>query len=227
MPMHRSLNHMFFSRWSPEMAYVLGYFAADGTMLKNNRGAHFIEFTSTDRILIDNLQKTVESNHRISERDRGGNCKTTYRIQIGSKRWFEDLTLIGFTQNKSLVLKFPSVPMCYLGDFVRGYFDGDGCVYLGKHWANDRNKYRWNFHTRFTSGSHKFLDDLKTHLRKCGIEKGHISPKSRGGYDLVLSWQDSLALYRLMYHTAEVANLFLPRKREKLERAIEVLGLDK
>ena len=43
---------------------------------------------------------------------------------------------------------------------------------------------------------------------------------------LVFSRYDSLALYRLMYHTADAADLCLPRKREKLERAITVLGLD-
>ena len=54
-----------------------------------------------------------------------------------------------------------------------------------------------------------------------------INEKSKGGYDLVFSHGDSLALYRLMYHTAETSELFLPRKRDKLEQAIQVLGLDK
>jgi hypothetical protein len=49
--------------------------------------------------------------------------------------------------------------------------------------------------------------------------------KKKGGLDLVFSRRDSLALYRLMYDTAGVADLFLPRKREKLEEAIQVLGL--
>jgi hypothetical protein len=30
-----------------------------------------------------------------------------------------------------------------------------------------------------------------------------------------------------MYHTSEVTKLFLPRKREKLEQAIQILGLKK
>jgi|CXWL01.1.fsa_nt_gi hypothetical protein len=43
---------------------------------------------------------------------------------------------------------------------------------------------------------------------------------------MVFSWHDSLALYRLMYHTAPITNLLLSRKREKLEKAIQVLKLD-
>jgi hypothetical protein len=41
----------------------------------------------------------------------------------------------------------------------------------------------------------------------------------------MFSRHDSLALYRLMYNTAGIASLFLPRKREKLELAIKALEL--
>lgn len=213
------------------MAYVLGYFAADGSMLESNRGTHYVEFASADRILLEHVQKAVGSNHKINERTEDARnkpeWKPAYRIQIGSKEWFSDLTNLGFTQNKSLTLKFPDVPQEYLGHFTRGYFDGDGCAYFKSHFAKDRNKERWIFHTLFTSGSRSFLEELWFRARSFGILGGHISAKGKSGYDLVFSWRDSLALYRLMYHTTEASDLFLPRKREKIEEAIQVLGLDK
>ncbi|MBP7741409.1 MAG: hypothetical protein KA104_01830 [Candidatus Pacebacteria bacterium] len=224
--MIRSLNQDFFKKWSSEMAYVLGFFAADGSMLRNGRGAHFIEFTSTDRVLIEHVQRVVGSGHLIKSRERGGRCKTAFRLQIGSKNWFEDLSKLGFTQHKSNELAFPEMPPEYFRDFVRGYFDGDGCVYFKSHFAKDRNKERWVFQTLFTSGSRVFLEKLLSEVRVYGVQGGRIATKSKSGYDLVFSWKDSLALYRLMYHTAKVADLYLPRKREKLEKAIQVLGLD-
>lgn len=227
MPMHRELNHDFFKKWSPEMAYVLGFFAADGSMLLNNRGAHFIEFTITDRIVLEVIQKAVGSTHKLQKRERNkGVWKTQYRLQIGSKEWFSDLSRLGFTQNKSNTLKFPKISKRYLGSFVRGYFDGDGCVYFKQHRVKHRNNKIWVFVTLFTCGSYSFLGELHTRLLKSGIKGGHISNK-KSGYDIVFSRHDSLALYRLMYHTAKVSNMFLPRKREKLERAIKVLGLEK
>jgi hypothetical protein len=209
------------------MAYMLGYFAADGSMITNTRGAHFIEFTSIDRILLENVSQATNSNHRIAERDRGGTTQLSYRLQIGSKEWFQDLENLCFTQNKSLTMDFPKIPKEYIGDFTRGHFDGDGCAYFKKHFVKDRNEHRWIFYSLFTSGSLKFLEFLWKVLKQEGIKGGHISKKSKGGYDLVFSWYDSLALYRLMYHTTEASVLFLPRKKEKMEQAIQVLELDK
>lgn len=142
------------------MAWVLGYFAADGSMLLNNRGACFVEFTSTDRILLELLQNIIGSNHYIQERERGGRCKTAYRLQIGSKQWFKNLTALGFTQKKSNTLMLPKIPRKCLGDFVRGYFDGDGCVYFSKLKYHDRTHKRWVLLTLFTSGSREFLENL-------------------------------------------------------------------
>lgn len=47
----------------------------------------------------------------------------------------EDLEKLGGIKNKSLVLNFPTssiVPDYLLNHFIRGYFDGDGCIWNGK-----------------------------------------------------------------------------------------------
>jgi hypothetical protein len=52
MPIFKTKNENFFKNWTPEMAYVLGFFTADGSMIRNKRGAHFIEFQITDKNLL-------------------------------------------------------------------------------------------------------------------------------------------------------------------------------
>lgn len=205
------------------MAYVLGFFAADGSMLENKRGGQFIEFNITDRNVLCFIRTSVGSNHKITKRpSRNSKWKDIYRIQIGSKEWFSDLSHLGFTQRKSNTLRFPNVPKKYMGDFVRGYFDGDGCVYFKKLKYADRKHKRWVVLTLFTSGSKDFLMTLHDILGMFEIEGGSLQKKVRG-FDLAFSHRDSLALYRLMYHTVSTTNLYLPRKYKLFRKAMKTL----
>ena len=225
MPIPRTLNQAFFKTWSPSMAYVLGFFAADGTMIANNRGAHFIEFHITDKEVLLQIRSAVGSNHKIGIRNRNvreTKWKTGYRLQIGSKEWFADLNKLGFAPNKSLVLKFPKIPNKFFGHFVRGYFDGDGCVHFKKYFAKDRGKMKWSFSSRFTSGSEVFLLSLHKALRQHGVQKGFIYKKQRGN-ELVLSHKDSIALFRIMYDTLSNNDLYLARKHLLFKKAIKTL----
>lgn len=212
--------------WSCEMAYVLGYFAADGSMVRNNRGAHFIEFMSTDLTLIKQVRRALQSTHKLSKKaSKKVEWKTQYRIQIGSKELFEDLSKLGFTQKKSQTLMFPKVPKVFAAHFVRGYFDGDGNVYFKKHFRKDRQVDTWVFTSGFTSGSYAFLHNLHQTLKKFGVQKGSIRTKYRNsGFELVLSRKDSVALFDFMYDNAS-ARLQLPRKRKVFEHAIRTLRM--
>lgn len=152
--MYRTKNENFFKEWNREMAYVLGFFAADGSMYRTKRGTHFIEFQITDRNLLYEIRKILGSNHKISIRNRGEGYKTIYRLQIGSKGIFNDLSAHGFTQNKSKIMRLPALlPQKYLAHFIRGYFDGDGNVHFGIYMRKVRKTQTQSFTTRFTSGS--------------------------------------------------------------------------
>jgi intein-encoded DNA endonuclease-like protein len=211
----------FFKTWSAEMAYVLGYFAADGSMIKNQRGSSYIEITSTDRVLLESVKKLTNAPQTIAERRTEGNEKRQYRLQMGCSIWFEDLMQLGFTPRKSLSMRFPKVPDTYHPDFIRGYFDGDGCIYVNRIKFADRRKKRLIVMSLFTSGSREFLLDLHRILKVHGVCGGSLVSKQRG-YELKFSHRDSVALYRFLYHTNPVP-VSLPRKRVKFERAMRLL----
>lgn len=207
------------------MAYVLGFFVADGNMIRNNRGAHFIAFYSTDRDILNAIRLVMKSNHKIGERKLKARHKRNYQIQFGSKELFHDLVTLGLTPAKSNTLRLPSIPDRFFADFVRGYFDGDGCVYFKHLKFADRRRKRWILATLFTCGSRIFLEQLHTCLKQRGINGGSIRTKNRG-FDLSLSLRDSLALYKLMYHTAPATGLYLPRKYKIFQKAIKTLYSD-
>jgi hypothetical protein len=206
------------------MAYVLGFFAADGTMIRNNRGAHFIEFHVTDKEILEHIRGVMRSDHKISERIRKDGWKLGYRLQLGSKGLFQSLSRLGFTPNKSRSMSLPRIPSEYLGDFMRGYFDGDGCVYFRQHRRKDRGgKLSWFFTVSFTSGSKEFLTQLHHLLLSNRIVKGGRLYEKERGFALVFSRMDSLAIYKLMYNNGS-RSIYLERKKRIFDKAVKTLG---
>ena len=213
MPIPKLVNQNFFKTWTPEMAYVLGFFAADGNMIKNNRGAHFIAFYSTDFSIIKNVRNLLDSNHKISNKQKSKTnekWKDCYQLQIGSKEIFKDLINLGLMPNKSLVLKMPRVPDEFLNHFVRGYFDGDGHVSPCEYQKNDRKNKSKIIIAGFTSGSKIFLEGLLSRIKKAEVATGG-SLYLTDGYHLCFSIRDSLKLYNFMYKND--GNLYLERKK--------------
>lgn len=223
-PMFRAVNRNFFKRWTSEMAYVLGFFAADGNMIKNKRGAHFIAFYNNERKLIADVRLALGSNHKIGKRKYKNKWASTYQLQLGSKEMFGDLLLLGMKPAKSNTLILPRVPSLFRCDFVRGYFDGDGCVYFKRLKFADRKKHRHILMARFTCGNRVFLEQLHVLLREHGVKGGSVRQKSTNrAFDLVLSHHDSLALFHLMYDTVPDGGPYLLRKYNLFRKAVRTL----
>ncbi len=204
------------------MAYVLGFFTADGSMTKNKRGAHFIEFQITDQDLLIKIKKLLGSNHKIGVRKKYIKWKTAYRLQIGSKTIFNDLLKLGLCPKKSKRIRLPAVPRKYLPHFVRGYFDGDGNVTVCTYKRKARNdKLTTVLQSGFTSGSKKFLLDLKNKLLKEKVVEGGTFYYSSNGWRLYFSINDSRQLYKYMYKEFNKnGKLFLDRKKRIFEKFI-------
>ena len=205
------------------MAYVLGFFTADGSMIKNRRGAHFIELEITDKDLLKNIKELLGSNHKISIRkDKFNKWKRLYRIQIGSKEMFNDLLKLGLVPRKAKRIKLPNIPKKYFSHFVRGYFDGDGNVTICTYQRKARNNESVTIlQSGFTSGSKIFLTDLKNKLLKEKIIKGGTLYYSNKGWRLYFSINDSKRFYSFIYGGLDKNNkLFLNRKKSIFEKFI-------
>ena len=218
MPIYRRVNKEFFKKWTPEMFYILGFFAADGYITVNRRGGQFWCIQITDKKLLEQIKKTIDAEHKISIRLGTGNRSDLYRLQIGSIEMCNDLRKLGFNDNKTEHLSLPHVPAKYLSHFVRGYFDGDGNVWIG-YIHKERIKRLRTIRTIFTSCSGKFLAVLKQKLEEQGIKKGTIR-KEKGSYSrLTYSMYGSLSLYDFMYNSFILKDsIFLQRKKSIFEK---------
>lgn len=122
----------FFRIWSPEMAYVLGYWWADGYMyIKPCTTAHEIEFASIDREHLELIAQTIGTTYHMRLVAKTTNC---YEITYCSKEMYYDLLSLGGTPRKSRTATMPVVPPDLLSHFIRGFVDGDGTLC----WNGDR-----------------------------------------------------------------------------------------
>lgn len=215
----KKINKDFFKKWTPEMAYVLGFFAADGYITVNRRGGQFWSIQITDKELLCSIKRTVGSEHRIGERLGNTKEKTLYRLQIGSNEMCDDLRKLGFNERKTKSMSIPHIPEKYFTDFVRGYFDGDGNVWSGLI-HKKRKRPTVNLIVAFTSCSRDFLECLHERLKTLCVTGGCLY-KAKGGYlRLQYSAVDSLKLYDFMYNHKDFqkSGLFLERKRQAFEK---------
>ncbi|MBU4485033.1 LAGLIDADG family homing endonuclease, partial [bacterium] len=153
MPRYRKVNEKFFDKWTPESAYIFGLLMADGTITVNPRGSRYVEFVSIDKELVNNLKYLLDSDHKISIKKKPSDCswKRAYRIQIGNKRLLGRLNKLGLGDKKKNKLRFPKVPVKLYCHFVRGFFDGDGCVCIGRYYSSERSKYKQYANVVFTA----------------------------------------------------------------------------
>lgn len=211
----------FLDIWTPEMAYVLGYFAADGHMFKNKNGSCYMAFTSADQELLISVKEILGVANSIgSHIFSNKKWKTKYVLQIGSKRIYERLLKLGFTPNKSLTLSFPDIPDNVVSHFIRGYFDGDGCASFAKRIRKNRKNVFKDLRIRFTCGSKPFLISIQNKLMlNAGTGAGGLYKKKGNCYDLVYSNRNVVKLYRFMYSNPGLP--FLKRKWQILNQGIK------
>lgn len=127
------INHSYFDRIDCEhKAYWLGMLFADGY---NNEKFYQVELTlkAEDGYMLELFKKDLNCDYRIITKKVILNDKIFYskRLIIYSKQISQRLAQLGCVQNKSLILKFPSltdIPFDYLKHFMRGYLDGDGMI---------------------------------------------------------------------------------------------------
>lgn len=147
------------------MAYILGLWFADGCIY---RGQMFdITLHTKDKYILKRIAEELQYEGSLYDYvDR-----QAARINFSCVVIYNDIVALGGKEAKSDDIEFPNIPEEYLPDFIRGYFDGDGCI------MNLKNN---RVNSAITSGSKQFLDTLLSLLKeKAGIQGGSYDPSSK------------------------------------------------
>jgi len=138
-----------------DQAYILGYLYADGVVIP----PYAFSVSSTDLELLKNTREALRSTHPISLARKvvEGKIFTINTLLISCKQLVGDLINCGCIPRKSGGgLRFPEMLEGLQSHFIRGYFDGDGCVRV-----DSKNNLRVDF-----VGCFELLNDIKLSLEK-------------------------------------------------------------
>jgi len=196
--MGRPANHVeFFRVWSAEMAYILGYWWADGCMRVKTHGAHEIEIASNDLDHLLAMAKVIGGNFSLRQVNL---VSETRAITFCSKEMYQDLLILGGTPRKSRTIGFPSIPIDLLPHFVRGVIDGDGTL----AWNGDRPI------LQIYSGSQQFLYDLVAAVEtQTGIPAPNVTANRDNWY---VKWSTVRAKCLSVWLYVDNPGLMLDRK---------------
>ena len=207
------------------MAYVLGFIAADGALIDARKSSRtcYTTITINDKDLLEQIKAAMSSAHSIYSRyahntrfkEKTYFCKKSYTLRFGSKTLFQDLINLGITPRKSLKIKFPPVPKQFFSFFLRGYFDGDGCISLSILTGRKTPRLK----TIFTCGSSIFLEEINRILHtQINISYMKIYNNS-GAFRLIYNKKDSFKVLKLMYRNLNHAP-YLERKYKIFQKSL-------
>lgn len=113
-----------------QKAYFLGFLYADGY---NNTKTNCVRIClhEKDIDVLEKLNRLIHKDKPISKYSNRSNGTNYPILDMFSKKISQSLVKLGCDKNKTFNIKFPTeeqVPKHLYNHFIRGYFDGDGCI---------------------------------------------------------------------------------------------------
>lgn len=183
--------HYFDNINSYAKAYIVGFIAADGSLVKSKNGTTSLTITVKyeDRAVLEFIKSEIGNEHKLLEIVRPASYNKNkiihhVRYAIADNNISNALNNLGIFPRKSLTMDniITNIPIKFRDAFIIGYFDGDGSVSIRngvfphKKYSKELTKYIINNypdHSLYVSirGTYKFLEGICDHLN---IDINHI-----------------------------------------------------
>lgn len=200
-----SINeHIFDNIDTEEKAYWLGFLYADGYISYNSN--HFeLSLQLNDLSHLEKFKNFLSWTKKIAT--------DTYRCRccLANKHLHKTLNDLGCTPRKSLTLQFPTenqVPRELIRHFMRGYFDGDGCI----RFINKNYKLNLPYTIFEVLGTKEFLDKFNELLPISTISRKKDKRHLNNTVQLNFCGEKAIKNFDFLY---ENSTIYLERKYNK------------
>lgn len=203
---------------TPEAAYILGFYIADGCL---NGNKFVITLNEKDKEILEKIRdymspitKLIYKKETINK--QGIVSHPMYSFAFACKEIVNCLENLGLGKNKTYLSKSIKniVPRELMWDFIRGYWDGDGCISSSNVIKNVKETSYNYINIGFTIISKD--PDILNEMNEFFIEEGintHVYPDNKGNYLVgTHSKSEVEKIYNKLYTSS---NLFMERKRTK------------
>lgn len=207
-----SFNEDYFEKIDTEdKAYFLGFIVADGSVNEVR-----LNISQKEPDILYEFEKFIKLKDGVRKHTK----RNIHFLNLTSSKLITDLNNLGIYQNKTMIVKYPDIPKELEHHFMRGVFDGDGCISIHKRREDSRDTTDRG-QVNICSGSIDFIQKYVERLNEmCGITKNKIRcPK--GTYSVIDwgSFSDIEKFYDFFYKDATV---YLERKKKTFEFAVSI-----
>ena len=220
-------EHYFDTIDSPNKSYYLGIIYADGWvsnhLRQDGKSASYefgMQLQRNDRYILEQLNSELGGVHSIKDFERNCIILTNHFpsytqssiLRIYSKHFVTSLMKHNIATDKSYADIFPIVEDNLFCHFIRGYFDGDGCVYANKYGKPQ---------IHFTAFGDSFLSYIQSKLDSLYGIRSSIYAENENKHRLMIFRKDDVnRFFDVIYGSG--CNIKMLRKYNKY---ITLLGL--
>lgn len=187
-----------FDNWNMVSAWMYGWVVTDGHVSDKYVG---IRLQSSDIDVVKKIRQHINFTGPLYEYP--GKCE----VRTYNRQMVESLRRLGIPErNKTFAATFPEIPDCFLWDFVRGAFEGDGSISISTRGGTVR--------VNFCGAANSLMKRMQEVLESNGI---HVRVKRKGESFITIdaaSQADALRWLFLMYQNTD-ASIRMDRKFNK------------
>lgn len=199
-----NIDDTYFDTEGPNMAYIMGFWAADGNISVDENRLD-LELNSNDIEILERIREELKSERPIK----------TYQCQNGYTKskllfWSSHIKQVfieyGIVPNKTYSKNFHApykLAKEYWIDYIRGFFDGDGCVKKASSLTFELN----SINKQFLLDIQNFM--LEYYNIKMEISIAHARPNEQVLYRLYCYGEKAKQIYNVLYTPH---SLYLQRK---------------
>lgn len=216
----KKYNEKYFETINTEdKAYFLGLIFSDGCIVNDPEKHRYklnIKLHKKDIHILYSFIKSIDGEMDVWKNKKRDMCE----VGVSGKKIIDDLEKNGVVTNKTFIIEYPSIDENLERHFLRGYFDGDGCIRL----SEDKRDNSKRGDLRIVGGSVSMIEKINERMNYLfGTNKNKIYGPKNKKYCFI-GWAGMSDIEKIYEGFYKGSNLYLERKKTIFDNIIKVVN---